>query len=157
MATAHPIDRTPLTLLIAAFKLLKGILLVGVGIVVLKLVHRDVADVLTRWAPHLMIDPHGHWVEHWIAKAADLNPRRLTAVGFGTFLYAVLFFTEAYGLFLGRYWGEYVTIFSTGGFVPLELTELVRHPSWTKAWILTANVLIVLYLVRRVLRRVKGR
>jgi uncharacterized membrane protein (DUF2068 family) len=40
----------------------------------------------------------------------------------------------------------------TTSFIPLEIYELVEHRSWQKVGVVVVNVLIVLYLVRRLRR-----
>jgi uncharacterized membrane protein (DUF2068 family) len=40
----------------------------------------------------------------------------------------------------------------TTSFVPLEIYELIEHPSWAKVLVLVFNVLVVLYLLRRLHR-----
>jgi uncharacterized membrane protein (DUF2068 family) len=73
------------------------------------------------------------------------------AVGYG-----VLELVEGVGLWLDRLWAEYLTVIATSLLVPLEVYELVRKPSPLKAAGIAVNVLIVVYLARRLHRRVKG-
>jgi hypothetical protein len=64
MATVGPAPQATNTregsatlLLIAIFKLLKGAALIAVGIGAMKLLHRDVAEMVTRWISFLRVDP----------------------------------------------------------------------------------------------------
>jgi uncharacterized membrane protein (DUF2068 family) len=60
---------------------------------------------------------------------------------------------EGIGLYLERRWAEYLALLGTGGFLPIELYELVHAFSWTKLGVLVFNGLIVAYLVRLLLGR----
>ncbi len=73
------------------------------------------------------------------------------AVGYG-----MLELVEGVGLWLDKLWAEYLTVIATSLLVPLEVYELVRKPGPVKAAGIVVNVLIVLYLARRLHRRVKG-
>ncbi|MCC6764301.1 MAG: DUF2127 domain-containing protein, partial [Deltaproteobacteria bacterium] len=62
--------------------------------------------------------------------------------------YAVLRLAEAYGLFHERVWAEVLGAVSGAIYVPLELLELSRRPTWLGAVILVVNVAIVVVMVR---------
>ncbi|MDQ3904668.1 MAG: DUF2127 domain-containing protein, partial [Actinomycetota bacterium] len=70
------------------------------------------------------------------------------AVGYGA-LEAV----EGYGLFRRQRWGEYLTVVSTALLLIPEVQELLKHPTWLKVGGLVLNVVIVVYLIVRLLRR----
>ncbi len=137
-------------LLIAIFKLVKGFLLVAVGIGALKLLHRDLADTVMRWVDFLRVDPDNKFVHALLARVLFINPNQLKALSVGTFVYAVLLLTEGGGLLLRKRWAEYFTIITTGCFIPLELYELAKHFTLIKLVVLMVNVVIVWYLVLRV-------
>lgn len=144
-------------LLIALFKLVKGILLVAVGVGALKLLHRDVADIVIQWINILRVDPDNRLVHGILTRALGVSPNQLKALSIGTFIYAALLLTEGTGLLLRKGWAEYFTIITTGGLIPLELYEIGKHFSAVKVIVLVVNVAIVVYLVIRVRRRRNGR
>lgn len=161
MVTARATPRTSLAressttlLIIALFKLLKGILLIVVGIGALKLLHRDVADMVIQWVNILRVDPDNRIVHSLLARVVGISPKQLEALSAGTFIYAGLLLTEGTGLLLRKRWAEYFTIMTTGGLIPLEMYELSRHLTAVKVVVLLVNVAIVVYLVVRV-RRVR--
>lgn len=141
-------------LIIALFKLLKGILLIAVGIGALKLLHRDVADMVIQWVNILRVDPDNRIVHSLLARVVGISPKQLETLSAGTFIYAGLLLTEGTGLLLRKRWAEYFTIITTGGLIPLEMYELSRHLTAVKVVVLLVNVAIVVYLVVRV-RRVR--
>jgi uncharacterized membrane protein (DUF2068 family) len=60
---------------------------------------------------------------------------------------------KGYGLLRRRRWGEYLTIVSTALLIAPEITELLKHPIGLKVGGLLLNVIIVLYLLIRLIRR----
>lgn len=134
-------------LLIAAFKFLKGIVLVAVGIGALRLLHKDVAGVVEHWVNAFRVDPHNHYIHWLLAKLSIVDDRRLKELSVGTFIYAAIFLTEGTGLALRKRWAEYFTIITTSSFLPLEVYELVKHATFAKSIALIINIAVVAYLV----------
>ena len=135
--------------LIGGFKLAKGLLLLVVGVGVLRLLHRDVADVLASWIAQLHVDPENRYVDRALSAALSLDDRRLKQISAGTFAYAALLLTEGIGLLLRQRWAEYLTVIVTGSFIPLELYELAKRITLTRLTVIGINVAIVWYLVGR--------
>jgi uncharacterized membrane protein (DUF2068 family) len=139
--------------LIGAFKLVKGLLLVAVGIGALGLLHRDIAAALGPLVAHLHIDPESRYLGRALAAVVALDDRALKRISAGTFFYAALLLTEGVGLLLRRRWAEYFTVLVTGSFIPLELYELTRRFTATRLILIGVNVAVVWYLVHHVRRR----
>ena len=137
-------------LLIALFKLLKGITLIAVGIGAIKLLHRDIAETVMHWIDMLRVDPDNRLIHGLLARVLWVSPNQLKALSVGTFVYAGLLLTEGTGLLLRKRWAEYFTIITTGGLIPLELYEIGRHLTAGKIVVLIVNVAIMVYLVLRV-------
>ena len=144
--------RSNTLLLIALFKLLKGIALLAVGIGALRLLHRDIAETVEHWVDILRVDPDNRYVHSLLVRALRVNTHQLKAVSAGTFIYSALLLTEGVGLLLRRRWAEYFTIVTTGGLIPLEVYELAKHVTFVKIVVLIVNIAIVVYLVLRVRR-----
>jgi uncharacterized membrane protein (DUF2068 family) len=138
--------------LIAAFKLVKGIGLLILGIGVLKLLHTDVAAEVAQWIDILRVDPHNHYIQEALAKLGMVDDRKLKALSVGTFFYSALYLTEGIGLSLRKRWAEYVTIISTASLLPLEIFEIVKQVSAPKILLLLINIAVVVYLVIEVRR-----
>lgn len=137
-------------LLIGLFKLLKGLLLVAVGVGALKLLHKDVAAVIDHWVELLRVDPDNRFIHRLILKVVNVSPRQLKELSVGTFFYASLLLTEGVGLLMRRRWAEYFTVITTGVFIPLEVYELVHKLTVVRIAVTLLNVAIVWYLVRRI-------
>ncbi len=143
--------KSPKTLLaIALFKLVKGVLLIAVGIGALRLLHRDLQQTVLHWVDVLRVDPDNRFIHGALTRVLSISPKQLKATSIGTFIYAGLLLTEGTGLLLRKLWAEYFTIVTTGGLIPLEPYELSRHVTAAKIAVLIVNVAIVVYLVARV-------
>jgi uncharacterized membrane protein (DUF2068 family) len=128
-------------LVIAAFKLLKGLLLLAVGIGALKLLHKDVAAEVAQWVNLIRVDPDSVILHRVLAKLSILDDRKLKHL-----------FTEGVGLAFRKRWAEYFTIIITTSLIPLELWELAKHVGPAKIGVLVVNVAIVVYLILEVRR-----
>jgi len=132
--------------IIGFFKIVKGLFFVLIGVGVLRLIHRDLADILFRLALSLRIDPENHLVSLLLERAQSLTPHRLRWIGAAVFLDAGLDFTEGTGLVLRKTWAEYFTLILTASFLPWELFEILRKVTVIKIGLTVLNALVVLYL-----------
>jgi len=146
-------ESTTVVLLIAIFKLVKGLLLIAVGVGAFKLLHRDVADTVMRWVDILRVDPENRFIHAGLERILRVSPGQLKALGAGTFFYAALLLTEGTGLLFRKHWAEYFTIVTTAALIPLEVFEIVNHTTPIKILVMVVNVAIVVYLVIRVMSR----
>ncbi len=143
-------------LLIAVFKLFKGLTLLAVGIGALNLTHKDVAAQLQQWIELFRGDPNNHYI-HWVLeKLSILDARKLKELSIGTFFYSALYLTEGIGLALRKRWAEYFTTVSTSLFIPLEVYELAKRVTPAKGILVLVNVGIVAYLVMELRRNTKN-
>jgi uncharacterized membrane protein (DUF2068 family) len=142
--------------LIAAFKLFKGLVLFAVGIGALKLLHKDLAFEVARWADLFRVDPNNHYIHRLLERFSILDERKLKELSVGTFFYSALLLTEGTGLLLGKRWAEYFTVVATSSFIPLEVYEISKRVSSPKLVVLLLNVAIVVYLVIELGRNRKG-
>ncbi len=138
--------------LIAAFKLVKGLGLLILGIGAVKLLHKDVAAEVERWINLLRFDPQGHLVRKLLEKIGMVDDQKLKELSIGTFFYSGLLLTEGIGLALRQRWAEYVTIVTTASLLPLEIYEITRRLSPGRIVLLLINIAVVVYLVIEVRR-----
>jgi uncharacterized membrane protein (DUF2068 family) len=139
-------------MVIAVFKLLKGLALIAVGIGALHLLHKDVAAIADQWINAFRVDAHNHYILWLLEKLAKVDDHKLRQLSVGTFIYAAVFLTEGTGLALHKRWAEYFTIITTSSFLPLEIYEIVRHATVAKVVALLVNIVVVVYLVRELKR-----
>lgn len=142
-------------LLIGGFKLLKGLALLAVGFAAPALLSKDLGPNVEHLANLIRVDPHSHYIHLLIEKCSSLDAKKLKEFRVGTFFYSALFFTEGFGLMFRKRWAEYLTIVSTGSFMPLEIYEIVKHATPAKIILFLVNIGIVIYLVFELRRNPK--
>ena len=134
-------------IIIGSFKILEGLLFVLLGLGVVRLLHRDIGDVLLRAAMALRLDPESHFVNILLDKVELLTPHKMRLISEGIFLKAGLDFVEGIGLAMEKTWAEWLTIGLTASFLPWEIFELARHFTWVKVGITLVNLLVLIYLL----------
>jgi uncharacterized membrane protein (DUF2068 family) len=139
--------------MIAIFKLIKGALLLALGIAALSMLHKDVAERMSHWISVIRVDPDNYYIHRLLAKLSLVNDRKLEEISAGTFFYSGLLLTEGIGLSFRKRWAEYFTVITTGSLVPLEIYELIHKFSIAKIVVLLVNLAIVWYLIDRLRER----
>jgi len=137
---------------IAVYKFLKALGLLVLAAVVLGFVHTPWLEATAKWVEELPLRT-GHGVlVHWMEQLLGLSPQRFELIGIGALVYASLFAVEGWGLWRGKRWAEYLTVFATASLIPFEVWELLRHVTPLKIGAIVLNVAIVIYLWRVVRR-----
>ncbi|MGH3783173.1 MAG: DUF2127 domain-containing protein [Pseudonocardiaceae bacterium] len=132
---------------------LRAVLLVGVGLILLTHTHTDWADPARRFAEQIGLDPSRNETGRLISRLAGFGPRQAWRDGSIAIGYGLLEAVEGYGLFRRRQWAEYLTVVSTALLFFPEVQELFKHPTGLKVGGLVLNVVIVVYLIMRLVRR----
>lgn len=148
MPESRPRDR--LLSAIVVFKFFQAALLIAVALGAHHFLSHDLGDYLDHLVDTFRIDPDNTYFQAFATKLQLLDERRLKELSVGSFFYAALVLTEGTGLAFRRRWAEYFTIIATASFLPLELYEIGRRFTDTKAVVLILNLLILLVLLRRV-------
>jgi uncharacterized membrane protein (DUF2068 family) len=133
--------------LIGIFKVIKATALVIAAIVVLKLIHRDITEVIANWARRFHIAPGTPVVEHLVEKVLMVTHRQLFVLAMVLFAYAGMFLIEGIGLLMMKHWAEWMTVITTSGLIPFEVYELIHRPTGVKAAAMVVNIAIAIYLV----------
>lgn len=84
---------------------------------------------------------------HELEKALATKPSTLTLLVFLLAAYAGLELVEGVGLWLLARWGEYFAVIATSIFLPLEVHELTKGVTVTRALTFAINVAAVVYLL----------
>jgi uncharacterized membrane protein (DUF2068 family) len=138
--------------LIGAFKLLKSTALIVASIATLRLMHRDIGELVIEWERRLHIAPGHRLIDELILKLTSVNHRQLAALAAVLAAYAVMYLVEGIGLLLLKRWAEWMTVLTTAGLIPIEIYENVHRPGWGKVLALVINVALAAYLVVRIRR-----
>jgi len=134
---------------IAAFRAVKAIFLIVSALVTIHLVHAGAVRRIADWVSQMPFAAQHAFVQRAIAKVTRLSPKRIEEMAVVLFLYAVLFLTEAIGLWLDKVWAEWLTIIATTSFIPFEVYETLHKVTPLRIGILLLNVAIVVYLIVR--------
>lgn len=131
---------------IAAFEAAKGVAALAVSLGFLGMLRHDLRRYVAGVIDHFGLDPGQHYPSiflHYADVLARTDLRSLVLLATG---YIVLRFTEAYGLWHQRTWGEWLGALSGALYVPFEARHLMREPSLLGAAVLIVNLGVVGYL-----------
>jgi uncharacterized membrane protein (DUF2068 family) len=106
--------------------------------------YRIVADLQTGASGER---PASHGLLHEVDRAFSLGSDTLRLVGIVFVVYAVVEGVEAFGLWYGRRWAEYLTFVVTASLLPLEAYELAHRLSVLKLVTIALNLAVVAYLL----------
>ena len=134
---------------IAVFKLFKGALLLLLGFGLLEVMHADIATLCSMLLESLHLKADTRFVHALVLKVDALQPHSLLMAGLVSLGYATLLLAEGIGLWLEVSGAAYLTVISTGALIPLELYELIERVTLTRVLLLVVNLVIVVYLVRK--------
>jgi len=148
---AHPSNAGLRT--IASYEAAKGAIVLLAGLGLLGLVHHDVQEAGEELVRHFHLSPSSHYPKVFLELTARVTDGWLWALALGSLLYSSLRFTEAYGLWQGRAWAEWLAAVSGAIYVPFEAVELVRKVTVLRLASLTVNLLVVVYMLKLLRRR----
>jgi uncharacterized membrane protein (DUF2068 family) len=138
---------------IAAFEAFKGAVVLVAATGLLSLLHKDLLAVASALIEHTHLNPASKYPQIFLDAAARLQDSRLMLLAAGAALYSLVRFVEAYGLFHERAWAEVLAAASGAIYVPFEIFELVRRPTWHGGLLLALNLAVVAVMVQALLRR----
>lgn len=141
--------------LIASYKFLLAAMFVAVGVGALRLMHKDIDDVISQIGDLLRFNPESRFVNFLYDRASLINDPLLKRIGALAFSYAALSLAEGIGLYLEKAWGEYLTLAITASFLPWEIFEIFHRLTWVRVGLLIVNMLVCIYLFRIVVDRRK--
>ena len=139
--------------LIAVFKLVKGALLLLVGVGLLKLMHAEIATLFSRLIEALHLNADSRIIHALVLKVDALQPHSVLVVALVSLGYAGMLLLEGVGLWLERSWAAYLTVISTSLLLPFELYEVIDRVSIVRVGVLLLNLVIVLYLLMQLKKR----
>jgi uncharacterized membrane protein (DUF2068 family) len=84
---------------------------------------------------------------HELERALATKPSTLALLTMALIAYAVLELVEGVGLWLLVRWGEYFAVIATSVFLPLEVHDLLKGVTVTRAVTFAINVAAVIYLL----------
>ncbi len=131
---------------VALFEAFKGALVLAAGCGLLALFHGDAQRFADALVGRLHLNPAKNTPQVFLRLLENISNSQLWALAGFAALYASLRFIEAYGLWRGRRWAEWLAALSGGIYVPVEIYELTRGVSWIKLAALILNAAVVAYM-----------
>ncbi|MCB2019371.1 MAG: DUF2127 domain-containing protein [Burkholderiaceae bacterium] len=131
---------------IATFEASKGALVLLAGFGLLVVVDEGAARFAQALIDHMHLNPAKGVPHIFIELMSDTSNRRLQWLAFGAIVYASLRWLEAFGLWRGRSWAEWLAVASGGIYIPFELADLAAGVTLFKLCALGVNVGVVAYM-----------
>ena len=132
---------------VAAFEFAKGIGVVIMGVLALALLHKDTWLIAESLLALLHISTDHRWAQGFLDFADSITDARLWDAARIAFAYAGLRFAEAYGLWKGRTWAEWVAFVSGTLLLPWEVKELLRGVTPMRIAFLLGNLAVVFFML----------
>ena len=143
---SSPPKRAPTLYVIIGIKLLKGAFFIALAFVAYALSDNDLPAEYQHVLHFLRLNPEKQFWTQLAVQVGQLTEARVVWVAVGTLVYSLFSWVEGIGLMFRVSWAGWLAIGESAFFIPIEVFELVYHPSWTVASILGLNVFIVWYL-----------
>jgi len=131
---------------VAAYEAAKGALVLLAGFGLLALIHKDAQYFAEQLIAHMHLNPAKGYPRIFIDAAARVTDARLWLFAGFALVYTAIRWIEAYGLWLGKGWAEWLAVASGAIYIPAELYEIEERTTWLKMLLLAVNVCIVAYL-----------
>ncbi|MFW7522790.1 DUF2127 domain-containing protein [Vibrio ostreicida] len=134
--------------MIALLEGVKGLLslIVAIGL------HTLAGQNLQQWAESLVLHAHlnpAHHLPGIFIQAMEKVPQdNIPLIISGAIAYTVLRWLEAYGLWRGQRWTEWLALVSSALYIPFEIYGLVYYPGLLGFCVLFVNLAIVIYIAR---------
>ncbi len=128
------------------FEALKGTLALLAAGGLFYIIPHDARHVVVELVGRLHLNAGKNYPNVFHRILEDTSNATLWLIGALVLVYAGVRFAEAYGLWLGRRWAEWLAALSGSIYVPVEIYELTLSVTWIKLAALAANALIVIYM-----------
>lgn len=132
---------------IAVYEAVKGAIVLGAGVGLLTMIHKDLAELAEDIVFGLNLNPENHYPQLFIETLGKLDATKIKFIFAFAVVYAAVRFAEAYGLWRMRAWAEWFAIVSGAIYLPVEIYEIFKKPTAFRFSIFTLNLAIVLYLI----------
>ena len=138
---------------IAGYEAAKGAIVLLAGLGLLGLIHRDVQEAGEELVRHFHLSPSARYLRIFLELTAKVTDGWLWTLALGSMLYSLLRFVEAYGLWRGKAWAEWLAAISGAIYVPFEIVELAKKVTALRIASLLVNMVVVVYMLSLLRRR----
>jgi uncharacterized membrane protein (DUF2068 family) len=132
---------------IALFEAAKGAVVLLAGFGLLGLLHRDLQAMAERLVRFSHLNPASKYPQIFVDAATKVTDSELWWLAGGAAAYSIVRGFEAYGLWKGRAWAEWLALAAGGLYVPLELYHVWHRFTWFKLGLLLTNLAVVAVMI----------
>lgn len=132
---------------VATFEFSKGVFVIVMGTCALALVHKDLWLYAESLLALFHVNTDRHSAQVFLAFADNVTDAKLWAAARIAFAYGALRMAEAYGLWRGREWAEWLALVAGSLLLPFEIRELMRGITAWRSALFVGNVAVVLYML----------
>ena len=138
---------------IAVFEAAKGAVVLLAGFGLLGLMHGDAQRVAERLVRFTHLNPASRYPRIFLDAATQVTDTQLWLLAAAAATYSTVRAFEAYGLWRGRAWAEWLALVGGGLYVPVEYYHLWQRFTWLRLAILGANLAVVAVMAYALLHR----
>ena len=113
-------------------------------------------EPIVKWVDNAQLGPHNWFIRHvlgWLDQGLDNLPTKVRFIQVCVIIYAGLYLIEGAGLIFERKWAEWMVVIGTAAFLPVEIIDFIRRPSWAMAILFALNLVMAIYLAWRLHRQ----
>jgi uncharacterized membrane protein (DUF2068 family) len=141
-------DATRSIQFIALLEATKGALVLLAGFGVFGLIHGGAQLKIEELVRHFHLNPASRFPQIFVKLADNANDSTFWLLACAAFMYSVLRFVEAFGLWCERCWAKWFGIVTGAVYIPIEVYELFHSITWPKVTLLSVNTICVICLAR---------
>jgi uncharacterized membrane protein (DUF2068 family) len=131
---------------IAVFEAFKGALALLAAFGLFAIIPRGAGHLVAELVGRLHLNAGKSYPNVFLRVLEDTGNTQLWLIAALVVIYALVRFTEAYGLWRSRRWAEWLAAASGAIYVPFEIYELAKGFSWIKVAALLLNIAVVGYM-----------
>ena len=132
--------------MIALLEFVKGMLALALGFGLLASLDESLIEAAQELVIGLHLDPSSRLPDAFIDAISNVHQAQLGLVVASAVAYALVRFSEAYGLWRERRWAAWVSALSGAIYLPIEAYELSKGVSLFRVSAAAANAFIVAYM-----------
>jgi uncharacterized membrane protein (DUF2068 family) len=132
---------------VATVEFTKGLIVVLAGLGALSMRHKDIWGAAESFLEFFHVNPYHHYVGVFIDLVYRVSDVRLWKIAAVAAAYTALRFIEAYGLWFALPWAEWMAFLSGAIYIPFEIADFIRRPTWFRLLVIVVNALVVLYML----------
>ena len=128
---------------IAVYEAVKGAVVLLAGFGLLGLLHRNLQEMAEHFVRFSHLNPASKYPRIFVDAATNVTDAQLWWLAAAAAAYSIVRGFEAYGLWHGRSWAEWLALVAGALYVPVEYYHLWHRFTWVKVAILLLNLGVV--------------